>query len=232
MPDVIGMDFDTAKVTLQKLGLKIDKRSAYSSEVPKDQIISSEPEAGTIVQSGYFVQITVSMGENGGNVVPNFVGTNIEAAKVTASGMKINLEIQQMDSDEPKGMVISQSVTPGDELTEGMTIRLYISGQMTEIQLFIPAGVKAGKYELTAKNSSGVSLAETVLDIREDNAGGKPKFTIPLPAEGDEGIQIYVTNQQTGEKAEVGSYIIRSDSGEYETVSENVEEAFRQIGAL
>jgi hypothetical protein len=103
---------------------------------------------------------------------------------------------------------------------------------MTEIQLFIPAGVKAGKYELTAKDSNDAYLETMVLDIREDNVGGKPKFSFPqLDAESKE-IHIYVNNVETGASAEVGSYIIRSDTKEYETVFEDVEAAFRQIGAM
>lgn len=233
LPDVTGWDYEAARQTIIALGLNIDKRSVYSSEVAKGKVISTDPEGPAEISPGEYVLVTVSMGENGGFVMPDFVGTNIQLAQATADGMKIDLEIIWADSDEPNGMVISQSANPGEEITDGTKVTLTVSAPIAEIQIFIPAGVKAGTYDLTAEDSAGNLLQTTTLVCEEETgAVGKPKFSLPLlDAENNE-IHIYVKNTETGASAEVGSYIIRSDTKEHETVFEDVEAAFRQIGAM
>ena len=60
IPDVIGMEYESAKEILQDAGFTVDCRHAYSAEVPEDAVISAQPEPGD--GTGNMVMVTVSLG--------------------------------------------------------------------------------------------------------------------------------------------------------------------------
>ncbi len=49
LPDVTGQQFDAAKSTVEALGLKVD-RSEEESDEPENQVLSQQPNAGSVPQ--------------------------------------------------------------------------------------------------------------------------------------------------------------------------------------
>lgn len=60
LPDVTGMEYESAKEMLQDAGFTVDCRHAFSAEVPEDAVISAQPEPGD--ETGNMVMVTVSLG--------------------------------------------------------------------------------------------------------------------------------------------------------------------------
>ena len=62
IPDVTGKTQDDAVTALDDVGLKAAGISASSSTVPKGQVISQQPTAGTTAKTGDPVTLTISRG--------------------------------------------------------------------------------------------------------------------------------------------------------------------------
>ena len=62
IPDVTGKTQDDAVTALDDVGLKAAGISASSSTVPKGQVISQQPTAGTTAKTGDTVTLTISSG--------------------------------------------------------------------------------------------------------------------------------------------------------------------------
>ena len=62
VPNVVGNSWSGAKSTIEGLGLVTNKVEEYSSTVAKGNVISTNPSAGSSVNSGATVTVTVSLG--------------------------------------------------------------------------------------------------------------------------------------------------------------------------
>jgi serine/threonine-protein kinase len=127
VPQVEGLSFARATQALTKAGLFADSRSESSDTVPKGQVISADPPEGELVQKGSHVRIVVSSGPEQVKV-PNVVGQDSSAAhsNLLQAGLKYTDE-QQFSDSVPKGEVISQSPTAGDEVDKSSEVTLTIS---------------------------------------------------------------------------------------------------------
>ena len=88
VPDLSGQSFEDASAALAAKGLKAARAEAYSDSVPEGQVLSASPKAGSSVDRGSTVTVTVSKGQP---VVPSLGGlTEAEAkAKLEAVGLKV-----------------------------------------------------------------------------------------------------------------------------------------------
>ncbi|MFZ3062895.1 MAG: PASTA domain-containing protein, partial [Actinomycetota bacterium] len=62
VPNVVGKSVSEATEAIAALGLVVNKTYEANSQVPKDQVISQSPQAGTSVDNGTTVTIVVSSG--------------------------------------------------------------------------------------------------------------------------------------------------------------------------
>jgi serine/threonine-protein kinase len=108
VPDVTGNTFGKAKSTLQDAGLKVSRGPDQSSDtVPKGQVISTNPPAGTSVQTNSTVTVTVSSGSQTVTVPDVTHGFTPKAAcdKIKAAGL------QCVEQDQPTPGVTTPTVT-------------------------------------------------------------------------------------------------------------------------
>ena len=71
VPNVVGNSWSGAKSTIEGLGLTAYKVEEYSSTVAKGNVISTNPSAGTSVNSGDTITVTVSLGPSSGGSSSN-----------------------------------------------------------------------------------------------------------------------------------------------------------------
>ncbi len=84
MPVLIGKTLRDVKVTLKRLGFKLNKISKVKSEYKTDTIIDQNPKEGTELPRGSKVNIKISIGPNIGMVrVPDLLGQSLAEAKQT-----------------------------------------------------------------------------------------------------------------------------------------------------
>ncbi|MBP0988253.1 MAG: PASTA domain-containing protein, partial [Oscillospiraceae bacterium] len=229
MPDVTDWEFETAKSTIIGLGLYADKRSAYSSEVEKGRVISTDPEGPVEIEPGSYVRVTVSLGKNPDTVpVPNFVNMDWDMAKNIADSLNLELVKKEVDDEAAAGTVLNQNVQPGDEVSEHSLIELTVSSDQKQeavrMSFNIPAGA-AGKYHI-GLYEGGVAKAVGGL-FEPEYAAGVTAVTI----EGNETTDVVAVlyNDENGKEAAIGTYRLVFDKKSYETLSEDIAGAFKTV---
>lgn len=123
---VIGFDAATAQQVLQKQNLVPVTEEAFSSK-PAGTVAKQEPVAGTVVQAGSQVTITVSKGADVVSVA-DVTGKTYDAAKSILTGDDFKVKKKsQSDDTIPKDQVISQDPPAGTQAQRGSTVVLTVS---------------------------------------------------------------------------------------------------------
>jgi serine/threonine-protein kinase len=125
VPDVKGNSRDEAVSTLSSLGLKVKVRDVFSKETG-NTVIAQFPLPDTKVDKGSTVQINVSKGLQP-LTVPSVVGQLYDSAAGTLQGQGFAVARKDVDSSQPKDVVIDQKPSGGAGLARGGTVTLYVS---------------------------------------------------------------------------------------------------------
>jgi serine/threonine-protein kinase len=127
VPEIVGLDLDTAKSQLEAEKLVLKKGATqFSDTVPKNSVISADPEPGAELRSGETVTVVLSKGR-APITVPPFVGLNINDARNKAQQLQLTLVEVYKDSDQPADQVIGQSPKEGSSAEKGAEIKLEVS---------------------------------------------------------------------------------------------------------
>jgi serine/threonine protein kinase len=125
VPDVKGNTRDQANSTLSSLGLKVKVRDVFSKE-PGNTVIAQFPLPHATVVKGTTVQINVSKGLQP-LTVPSVVGQPYDSAAGQLQGEGFAVARRDVDSSQPKDVVIDQQPKGGAGLARGGTVTLYVS---------------------------------------------------------------------------------------------------------
>jgi eukaryotic-like serine/threonine-protein kinase len=125
VPDVRGKSRDDAVGTLTAAGLKPNVVEVFSSEDP-GTVIAQFPVGGTSVIKGSKVRINISRGAKP-LTVPNVVGQPYDnaAGQLQAAGFAVAR--RDVDSSQPKDVVIDQQPKGGASLARGAPVTLFVS---------------------------------------------------------------------------------------------------------
>ncbi|MBE6074031.1 MAG: Stk1 family PASTA domain-containing Ser/Thr kinase [Selenomonas ruminantium] len=129
MPDLKGLSRKDAEEKLTKMGLKIGSIYERNSDEEAGTVIATDPRAGSKINKGQSVDITVSKGKKEKKVsVPDVTGLPLEAAKeaITSAGFHVG-SVTQEPSKQAAGTVISQSPAGGSSLAEGTSVNLVVA---------------------------------------------------------------------------------------------------------
>ena len=128
IPDVSNMDYRTASGVLRQYGLYIEIINVVS-DLEKDRVIRTEPEAGIDVKTASLVYLYVSSGSQVSSLtVPNLIGLSEEAAisQIESYGFNYGWS-QHVVSDLTAGTVIGQSEEAFSLVEEHTNIYLTVS---------------------------------------------------------------------------------------------------------
>ena len=91
MPNMVGLSFDYAQRMATGLGLEIKvEDKLFNTQYPPQAIVSQMPPPGTRIKIGQHVHVLVSLGPPQ-VVIPNFLGTSIRVARITAIQRNLTL---------------------------------------------------------------------------------------------------------------------------------------------
>jgi serine/threonine-protein kinase len=126
VPDVVGLSRDSAQDSLRGEGLKVVVREE-ASDKPEDEVIAQDPTAGTEIDAGSRVTITVSSGPEQ-VAVPELVGLSaVEARReLRAAGLEPVERSSPVDAPEQDGVVTDQEPEVGAEVDEGSTVVIVV----------------------------------------------------------------------------------------------------------
>jgi serine/threonine-protein kinase len=129
VPDVEGYRLDNARSLLRDSGLDPGMVSrAFSEDVRKGFVISTDPEKGTERRAGSAIALTVSKGR--AIDVPDVTGESLDDAKadLEEAGLTVEVSAEEVNSAEyDKGQVARQIPRNGSTAAEGDTVTLTLS---------------------------------------------------------------------------------------------------------
>ncbi len=135
VPAVVGLREPDAVNRLQQAGLVAeDGGTLFSNEVPRGNVISQEPPAGTAVDRGSAVRIVVSAGAET-ITMPDVIGRSAEEASRELAALGLVVSTQVVESQLASGTVLESFPAPGSLVRAGAPVRLSVAGQPPASQL-------------------------------------------------------------------------------------------------
>ena len=126
VPDVTGLSRDSAEDLLSEAGFEVAVKQSESEE-PEDDVISQDPAAGTEVDRGTTVTITVSTGIETVSV-PNVVGLSRRDAIAQLRDVGLTASPREVDVTDASqdGVVIDQRPSAGIEIEKGKSVVIMV----------------------------------------------------------------------------------------------------------
>lgn len=233
VPDGTDINYLVFKRTLEEVGLKYDERRDTSDSIQKDNIIRTEPEAGTDVEPGTEILLYISAGVNKEQIkVDDFVGKTVEEAEMICQYLNMtNVVFKDGPSYEKENFIYEQSIPKGTVIESDQEFILYYSNGMfpdgeVAFDLYLPEDAE-GRFILDflsdnegkAISSSGTILAPEMLSTSV-NVKGTGK---------DISITVYITNQNNNARSKIGNYTFDFSTASYVTNWEDVGSALSAI---
>ncbi|MDH5541849.1 MAG: PASTA domain-containing protein [Nitrospinota bacterium] len=234
VPYIEREEIVTALEKISSVGLNLKMTElAYHDHLPRNYVISQNPEAGKGLKPGRDVRVVVSKGVRD-FVMPDVREMSLRQAKniLSQRGMKIS-QVEEAHSDVKEGYVIVQSPPRGRRIDKEARVELFVSigpwpekfilpdfrgdaagDAASEIQM---AGLKLGKLRYS---SEGDGLPDTV--VAQEPTAGKP-------VEKDEEISLVIKKEKSsaskkGRTYTVYNYTVPSNaSGTVRVKAENVD---------
>lgn len=196
IPDLDGRTGIDAQQTLEDLGLQVTVQKEYSETddngyalVDPGYVYNVEPAAGTSVQGGSSVTLTVSRGvDYGSNAeVPSVVGMTKDDA-LTTLGKFIDIQITEQQSTEAAGTVIAQDPEAYAAADPDQPISITISsGDQAPSTDSTATADSAAATDSTASTDSAAATDSTVsadstAAVDNTNTGWKCTQTLDTPS--------------------------------------------------
>jgi beta-lactam-binding protein with PASTA domain len=190
VPAVVGTSRDEAVEVLARLGL-----DAKVVEVPSDRevgtVTGQDPKPNTILISGSQVRINVSKGPRQ-VAVPSVIGLLVDQATAQLQGAGFAVQRRDVESDQPKDVVVAQLPDGLTLAAKGSTVTLTVSEGPTtslvpDVETLLAADARSAlqasgfKTRIVRQETDDPALEGVV--ITQDPTGGtqqKPGTTITL----------------------------------------------------
>ena len=132
MVDLSRVPQEQAISFLNTMGLDLQflpPTNEYSSDVPAGCVIRTDPKEGERLEKGHQIKLVISAGPLKQTAkVPRVVGLNRAKAFEIMDGSRLkNVTFEEVESSEPKGIVIEQSIADGIEVDINTPIVLKVS---------------------------------------------------------------------------------------------------------
>lgn len=127
VPETISRTLGDASAELELASLRFESSESFSESIPKGQVISMQPAAGTEVSKQSLVLLVVSKGPERYEV-PELVGAKASGIKDVLTPLTLKSKSTQSWSETvPKGSVISQKPAPGTAVKRGTVVEVVVS---------------------------------------------------------------------------------------------------------
>jgi beta-lactam-binding protein with PASTA domain/tRNA A-37 threonylcarbamoyl transferase component Bud32 len=200
LPDVTGQSVSAATATLQALGLSVSVQHSASNQ-PVNTVISESPVAGTQVNKGSTVVLTVSSGPASVRVPDVSGDTTTQAANALGQvGLNVGNTTTQSSSSVPQGQVISTNPPAGTPVGRGTSVDLVVSSGVAQVSVpnvvgqpqgvaqanLAQAGFKVSVVNQTATNPNqiGSVISQNPSGNTNAPAGSTVTITVGVPPPG------------------------------------------------
>lgn len=202
VPNIVGVDKATAAISLEKAGLQANYTTSFSDTIAENNIISTNPSAGTRIKTETVVEVLVSKGVEK-VVVPRLVELRISEVNKKLKDARLNLGnvVEQYHDTIPEGQVISQTPSPNASVPHDSEVGLVVSKGREPV--VIP--------DLSGKTTEEIKALIDPLGLTLDVAeayhdtvpAGKTISQQPSPGDGHRGDTVHVVVSKGPELVEV-----------------------------
>ncbi len=164
IPEIYGSELGTAKTKLNSAGFSnITVLTQYDPDADPGTVIKSEPTQGTKADTSSTITLYVATDVNENEVeVPSVVGLNYydnpEDVEAFFTSLELQLgKVEEEDSSEPKGYVLSQSIDEGEKAPKGTKINIVVSSgkaasSQVDVTFTLPNSNSTEKLEIFVAN--------------------------------------------------------------------------------
>ncbi|HSP89064.1 MAG TPA: PASTA domain-containing protein [Ignavibacteriaceae bacterium] len=130
VPNLKGKSIRDAKLSLERIGLKLGRIEEIPSDSPRDMIFDQEFSEGTRLKKGSLVGIYISVGEGEGSVeVPDLVGKSLAEAEriLIENSLTVGKINYQRSFSLLPNTVLDQYPSKGNKINPGDQVDLFIT---------------------------------------------------------------------------------------------------------
>ncbi len=156
LPDVTARPVQEAIEILKADGFQpIIQDSTYDEQFPPETVVQQNPLPFSLVKKGRRVYLTVSIGEKP-RFMPRLIDLTPQDARflLEENELQLNNVIYEFSELHPKGVVINQSIPPGEPVKKNQRVNITVSLGPPPTSLEIPnlvgKSVESAKKELDA----------------------------------------------------------------------------------
>lgn len=143
VPDVTDMTVSDAIDTLQDAGFVVsdEQREVASSDIEEGRVVRTSPAVGSKRKDGTTVTLYVSIGDTQIEI-EDYTGESYLEVKGRLETLGLFVLIERQDVEETEaneyedGLIIDQSIEPGEKVSAGTNITLYIPNVVTNYPNF------------------------------------------------------------------------------------------------
>jgi len=217
VPRVVGANSAVAARVLRDAGFSADV-TRVRSDRPEDRVIGQDPEAGTELEEGATVALTVSAGP-GTEAVPDVEGQRVAEARSALEQAGFETRTRREFSDDvASGRVISTTPPGGTQAERGTRVTLVVSRGPEQVQV---PDVTGQSLDAARAALERIGLETTVQ--RQESADADPGTVLrqdpAAGAEVDAGTTVTLTVAEEVEEVEVPSVVGRSQEEATEALS-------------
>jgi beta-lactam-binding protein with PASTA domain len=190
VPDVRGQTLDAATGALEARGFKVNAVEVNSEKEP-GTVLAQDPKPDTVLEKGATVRVNVSKGPKPIEV-PSVVGLNYDEARQTLEDAGFTVARNDVDSEQPAGVVVDQSPGPGETGARDSTVTISVSQGPASI------GVPdvTGQTEADARDAlvaAGFKVTVQEVEVSDATQDGTVIFQDPVGGtEADPGARVTI----------------------------------------
>lgn len=233
VPSVVNYHFKTAEEALRGEGLEVEFKYQENKDVAEEIVFRTEPGAHEEVAPGTTILVYVSKGRDVEEIVmADFVGKNIEDAKIQCGIWGLTIALEKKNSSKEKGTILKQSIAEGEKVPTDSTITFTIStGKEPEgtvdMTFYFPSD-STGRFTIGAYQNN-VKIFESFTlsaDYSKENL-------ISVTGKGtDVEITMVLTNLSNNMTSALGKYVMNFEEGTFETIEEDIYSAFATVNGI
>jgi serine/threonine-protein kinase len=196
VPSIVSQTIQQAEATLSQQGLSLGTQTPTTSDQPKGNVLSQNPQSGSQLAKGQSVAVTVSAGRAQVQV-PQLIGMeSSNDAQIALNRVQLNLgNVAEKDSDQPKGAVLDQSENAGKTVDEGSSVDITVSNGLINVPDVTGKELSQARVDLT---NAGFTVNTS------DPAAPSAKVIAQSPARGskaEKGTQVTLTTDPVADPA-------------------------------
>ena len=178
VPNLSGMTIQEATTALKNSQLVLGTPTPQADDnVPKGQIIGQDPAPGELIEAGQAINVTVSNGKEQ-TLVPDLVNLATQAdADLALKNSRLVLgKVTPLDSSQPAGTVLSQSIPANSSIDVGTPIDIVVSSG----KIAVPDVM--GKTKTQARNDliNAGFLVELLTEVSDTDTPGTVIAQTPI----------------------------------------------------